>query len=68
MYLQLYVYIAPNTLQIVYLTFDDAFTALAEEKYYRGLFNGTFKNPDGCNIRATHFVSARSDDYSLVRY
>jgi len=52
--------------QIVYLTFDDAFTALSESTYYRELFNGTFVNPDGCAIRATHFVSARSNDYSLV--
>merc|ERR1719402_1771155 len=43
--------------QIVYLTFDDAFTAQAESQFYRGLFNGTFKNPNGCAIRATHFIS-----------
>ena len=52
--------------QIVYLTFDDALTALAEELYHRGIFNGTFKNPDGCAIRGTHFISARANDYSLV--
>ena len=52
--------------QIVYLTFDDAFTALAEESYYRELFNGTYTNPDGCAIRATHFISARDNNYALV--
>ena len=52
--------------QIVYLTFDDALTALAEELYHRGIFNGTYKNPDGCAIRGTHFISARANDYSLV--
>ena len=50
----------------MYLTFDDAFTALAEESYYRELFNGTYTNPDGCAIRATHFISARDNNYALV--
>ena len=40
--------------------------ALAEELYHRGIFNGTYKNPDGCAIRGTHFISARANDYSLV--
>jgi len=52
--------------QIVYLTFDDAFTAYAEEHFYRALFNGTYKNPDNCPIRATHFISAQYTDYSLM--
>ena len=43
--------------QIVYLTFDDGFTAQAEEQFYRGLFDGTYTNPNGCAIRATHFIS-----------
>merc|ERR1719187_2456695 len=47
--------------QIVYLTFDDAFTAIAEEDFYRVLFNGTYKNPNGCNIRATHFITHRNN-------
>ena len=50
----------------MYLTFDDALTALAEENYHKGIFNGTFTNPDGCAIRGTHFISARANDYSLV--
>ena len=50
----------------MYLTFDDALTALAEENYHQGIFNGTFTNPDGCAIRGTHFISARANDYSLV--
>ncbi|XP_023332330.1 uncharacterized protein LOC111704337 isoform X1 [Eurytemora carolleeae] len=52
--------------QIVYLTYDDAFSAYAEENFYRSLFNGTFKNPDGCDIRATHFLTAQYTDYTLV--
>ena len=43
--------------QIVYLTFDDAFTAQAEEQFYRSVFDGTFKNPNGCTIRGTHFIT-----------
>jgi len=52
--------------QLVFLTYDDAFTALAEQNYYHELFNGKLKNPDGCAIRATHFMSARAMDYSLA--
>jgi len=52
--------------QIVYLTFDDAFTAIAEEDFYRVLFNGTYKNPNGCDIRATHFITQSYTDYELV--
>ena len=53
--------------QIVYLTFDDALTTLAEQSYYQALFDGTYTNPDGCPIRATHFISARSNNYAMVR-
>jgi len=52
--------------QIVYLTFDDAFTAQAESQFYRSLFNGTFTNPNGCAIRATHFITQSYTDYELV--
>jgi hypothetical protein len=52
--------------QIVYLTFDDAFTKLAMDNYYSQLFEGQFKNPNGCAIRATHFLTHQSTDYSLV--
>merc|ERR1712168_148518 len=51
---------------IVYLTFDDAFTALAEEQFYHGMFDGTYKNPNECDIRATHFITQSYTDYSLV--
>jgi len=53
--------------QIVYITFDDAVRQLDDDLYMNQLFNGTFTNPDGCPIRATHFVSARANDYSLVQ-
>lgn len=52
--------------QVIYLTFDDAFTAIAEEQFYHGLFDGTYTNPNGCAIRATHFITQQYNDYSLV--
>lgn len=52
--------------QLLYLTYDDAFTQIAETDFYRGLFNGTFKNPDGNAIRATHFLTHSYTDYTLV--
>jgi len=51
---------------IVYLTFDDAFTAIAESQFYHGLFDGSYTNPNECSIRATHFVTQSYTDYSLV--
>jgi len=52
--------------QILYLTYDDAFTEFGETNFYSSLFNGTFKNPDDCPIRATHFLTAQYTDYTLV--
>merc|ERR1712212_505583 len=51
---------------IVYLTFDDAFTALAETQFYHELFNGNHTNPNECAIRATHYLTQSYTDYSLV--
>merc|ERR1712013_449981 len=48
---------------IVYLTFDDAFTAIAEEQFYHDIFDGTYKNPNECAIRATHFITQSYTDY-----
>jgi len=58
--------------QIVYLTFDDALTDLATREYYNELF-GTptdhkHSNPNGCALRATHFITHSYTDYSLVNY
>jgi len=52
--------------QIVYLTYDDAFTQYAEENFYRSLFDGSLTNPDNNPIRATHFLTASYTDYPLV--
>merc|ERR1712226_65250 len=60
----------PTRPQIVYLTFDDAVTAEASTKYYDVLFGTPTEpahtNPNGCAIRATHFVTHQYNDYSLV--
>merc|ERR1712112_506632 len=57
--------------QIVYLTFDDALSAAASEKFYEEIFGTSatqhpYSNPNGCAIRATHFVTHSYTDYSLV--
>merc|ERR1711970_1005414 len=56
--------------QIVYLTFDDALSAAADTQFYQELFgtptNHTYSNPNGCALRATHFITHSYTDYSLV--
>ena len=62
-----------NRPQIVYLTFDDAMTKEFDDLYYTELFmpndDGDYKytNPNGCPIKATFFVSAKSNQYDIVR-
>lgn len=51
---------------IIYLSYDDAITGLASDNYYGGIFNGTFNNPNGCPVRATHFLTHQSTDYTLA--
>jgi len=56
--------------QLVFLTFDDALSKLAADDFYEELFGtptgGKHKNPNGCGIRATHFITHSYTDYSLV--
>jgi len=56
--------------QIVYLTFDDALSREAATKFYEELFgtptNHKFSNPNGCALRATHYITHSYTDYSLV--
>ncbi|CAG0890927.1 unnamed protein product [Cyprideis torosa] len=52
--------------QIVLLSFDDAIREDLFLDYYSKLFNGTFKNPNGCPISGTFFVSHESTDYVRV--
>ena len=42
--------------QIVFVSFD-AFVSSAPFFFYETLFDGSLKNPNGCNISATFFVS-----------
>ncbi|XP_014786111.1 uncharacterized protein LOC106880611 [Octopus bimaculoides] len=51
--------------QIVYFTFDDAVT-LQTTKMYKKLFSAERKNPNGCRIKFTLFVSHNYTDYHLV--
>ncbi|KAK0079896.1 hypothetical protein PV326_008479, partial [Microctonus aethiopoides] len=50
--------------QMVLLTFDDATTVITYDFFSKSLFNK--KNPDGCPIGVTHFLSHEYTDYSKV--
>lgn len=50
--------------QIVLLTFDDAVNAMLFNSFYKELLE--LKNPNGCPIGMTFFVSHEYCDYSLV--
>ncbi|KAK9739762.1 Transmembrane amino acid transporter protein [Popillia japonica] len=50
--------------QMVLLTFDDAVTAQTYDYYERAFFGR--KNPDGCEIQVTYYVSHEYTDYSKV--
>ncbi|KPM09918.1 chitin deacetylase 5-like protein [Sarcoptes scabiei] len=52
--------------QIVLLTFDDSVNDLNRE-IYRRLFENGRKNPNGCPITATFYVSHEWTDYSQVQ-
>jgi len=54
-----------QTPQLVLLTFDDAVNGLNKD-FYKRLFTGR-KNPDGCPVRATFFVSHEWTDYGQVQ-
>ena len=61
-----------NRPQIVYLTFDDGMTEEFDRLYFSELFmpneNGEYKytNPNGCPIKATFFVCAKSNEFQRV--
>ncbi|XP_015588162.1 uncharacterized protein LOC107264439 [Cephus cinctus] len=50
--------------QIVLLTFDDAVNYLTYDYFQDALFD--LKNPDGCPIGVTHFLSHEYTDYTKV--
>ena len=55
-----------ETPMFVYFTFDDAVTEWSDT-FFRRFFRSERKNPNGCPIRATHFNSDGSTDYSIVK-
>lgn len=57
---------AEQTPQIVLLTFDDAVNDL-NKPLYADLFENGRKNPNGCPITATFYVSHEWTDYSQVQ-
>lgn len=51
---------------MVFFTFDDAVTSAAG-RYYKVLFGEERKNPNGCPIKMTLFVSHNYTNYDLVK-
>ncbi|XP_071082567.1 uncharacterized protein [Haliotis cracherodii] len=54
-----------QTPMMVMLTFDDSVN-IANFDYYEKLFDGKFKNPNGCPVKGTFFVSGDATQYHLV--
>lgn len=52
--------------QMITITFDDAINNNNIE-LYKEMFNGERKNPNGCDIKATFFVSHKYSNYSAVQ-
>lgn len=52
--------------QMIMMTFDDAINENNFEIYDQ-LFDGKLKNPNGCDAKATFFVSHRYNNYSMVQ-
>lgn len=57
---------AKKTPQIVVLTFDDSVNDL-NKRLYQDIFHPSRKNPNGCPIAATFYVSHEWTDYALVQ-
>lgn len=51
---------------MVLLTFDDAVNDLNKD-HYRDIFDSGRKNPNGCPIRGTFYVSHEWTDYGQVQ-
>nr|CAD7586304.1 unnamed protein product [Timema genevievae] len=57
---------AKDVPQMITITFDDAINNNNIE-LYKEMFNGKRKNPNGCDIKATFFVSHKYSNYSAVQ-
>jgi hypothetical protein len=55
-----------ETPQLVLITFEDSINDV-HNKVFETLFNSSRKNPNGCEIRATFFISHEWTDYGLVQ-
>lgn len=55
-----------ETPQLVLITFEDSVNDV-HNKVFEMIFNSSRKNPNGCEIRATFFISHEWTDYSLVQ-
>ena len=51
---------------MVTITFDDAIN-VNNVDLYNEIFNGARKNPNGCDIKGTFFVSHKYTNYSAVQ-
>lgn len=56
---------AKDVPQMITITFDDAINNNNIE-LYKEIFNGKRKNPNGCDIKATYFVSHKYSNYSAI--
>ncbi|CAE1289664.1 unnamed protein product [Acanthosepion pharaonis] len=56
-----------DTPQFIYFGFDDAVTKLLQMDVYDYIFQSGRKNPNGCPISFSLYVSHNYTDYSLVR-
>lgn len=54
-----------DTPMMIMLTFDDSVN-VANFDYYTQLFDGKFRNPNGCPIKGTFFVSGDATQYHFV--
>lgn len=52
--------------QIIMLSFDDAINVQLN-RYYKPLFKALPKNPNGCEVSATFFVSHRYTQYNMLQ-
>ncbi|XP_070508728.1 chitin deacetylase 1-like isoform X2 [Chironomus tepperi] len=57
---------AKNVPMMITITFDDAINN-NNINLYKEIFNGKRKNPNGCNIKATFFVSHKYSNYSAIQ-
>lgn len=57
---------AKNVPQMITITFDDAINN-NNIKLYADIFNGKRKNPNGCDVKATFFVSHKYSNYSAIQ-